>query len=157
MPMDILLLVLVWCGVVLSTAYLLLAHFRSTITIHFLHLLHRLGWDNAEDRKAIWDMCPEFEVGTITDSNGGEHVLDWKDWYVLAFNNTWLQKLIADLITCPICMSFHIAFWLSAASITCLYFACSISPWVFATMPMFALSAPTASLTLYSYVNAKNL
>lgn len=155
--MELTSLILIWCGVVLATSYLLLAHFKSTITIHILHFLHRLGWDKSEERQAIWDMCPEFEAGTITDADGKEHILDWKDWYVLAFDRTWLQKMIADLITCPICISFHIAFWLSAISITVLYFSSTVTPWVFAAIPLYALSAPTAALTIYSYVRTKGI
>lgn len=150
-------LFMIWCGVTLGTVYLLLAHFNSTITIHILHFLHRLGWDNSEDRKAIWDLCPEFEAGSITDEEGHEHLLDWKDWYVMAFNRTWLQKLIADLLTCPICISFHIAFWLSVGSILVFYLALPVSSWVFAVIPLFALSTPTAALTIYSYVRSKGI
>ena len=151
------LLLLLWCGVVLGTAYLLLAHFHSTITIHILYFLHRLGWDNSEERQAIWNLCPEFEAGSFTDDEGKEHIIDWKDWYVMAFDKSWLQKMIADLITCPICISFHIAFWLSAAGITVLYFVAPITAWVFAAIPFFALSAPIAALTIYSYVRSKGI
>lgn len=140
-----------WCAMVLGVAYLLVAHFHSTITLHILHFLHRLGWDKS--RQHLWDMCPEFEPPTIEAEDGTPHSMDWKDWFVLAFDDCWWHRMLADLITCPICISFHFSLWLSIAGVTLAFFALHLSPWAFLLIPMFTLSAPTAALFVYSHVN----
>lgn len=153
--MTSLLFIFVWFGVVLGATYLLLAHFRSTITIHILHFLHRCGWDRSEAHKELWDQFPEFEGIELKDKAGEVYHVEWQDWFILTFNDNWFQRMVADLITCPICMTFHLAFWLSTIGITALYFICPVSAWCFALIPLYTLSTPALILPLYHYVSER--
>lgn len=150
--MDSLVLLVIWIGVTLSTPYLLLAHFQSTLTIHILHFLHRLGMDKADDRKGVWAQFPEFEPITLTTADGQEHILEWQDWFILAYNGTWFQRMLADLITCPICMTFHLLFWQSLAAIGAVCIFLHVSPWALLLAPVYAITAAIPSLTIYNYV-----
>lgn len=150
--MELTLFSFAWISLIFGVAYLLSAHFLSTLPIHILHFLHRCGWDKAEERKMWWDQFPEFEIITIDTPEEKNRVIEWQDWFIMAFNETWLQRMAADLITCPICLSFHLSFWGSTFAITLLFFALSLSPWIFALIPFYTISIAFISLTLFKYV-----
>lgn len=155
--MDIFLLFFIlWVGITLIVAYLLSAHFLSSITIHILHLLHRLGW-YSKSKEDWWEEFPEFESMSITTKDGKLHTIEWQDWFIMAFNDTWWQRMLADLLTCPICISFHLSFWVSTITILLTYLALPISPWVFALIPFYSFSIPPISLTIYNYVRRQHI
>lgn len=78
---------------------LVMAWFSSHLPIHVFHMLKRLGL--RKDDAALWNALPEF--ASTHD--------DWVTWMALNFPRGWWGKVIAELLTCPICISFHISFW----------------------------------------------
>lgn len=84
-----------------AVAYLLTAWFSTDLPVHFFHLLRRLGW--RRDSQWFWDAVPE-------DTTSRQEFFD------AVIVHEALPAVLSDLLMCRVCLSFHIAFWLAAAS-----------------------------------------
>lgn len=82
----------------LAVASALMAWFDSSLPLHVFHMLRRLGY-KAGDR-AFWTSIPEWES-------------TWDDWSTAV--TIHLSPFFSELLTCPVCLSFHISLWLSLA------------------------------------------
>lgn len=78
----------------LAAASLLLAWFHSGLPIHVIRLLRITGWN--KDRNDFWD--------TLNS-----------DWQTAL--NVYYPNLLSELLTCPVCLSFHISFWVGVTSL----------------------------------------
>lgn len=83
-----------------AVAYLLTAWFATDLPVHFFHLLRRLGWRSSDS--AFWDSVPE-------DTTSRQEFFD------AVVVHGVLPPLLADLLMCRVCLSFHIAFWMAVA------------------------------------------
>jgi len=78
---------------VLATSSIMLAWFFSGGTTYIVYALYyMLGYQDKEFKEALYN--------------------DWK----LAIT-VYDQSLLSELLTCPICLSFHIGFWVGVASL----------------------------------------
>lgn len=91
--MNELICFIICCFVVSSIK---LAWFESSLPIHVYHILHKLT---------------KWNLGIPNWDNFKEHETTWEEWA----DTISLGKypLIATLLTCPVCLSFHISFWVS--------------------------------------------
>ncbi len=76
------------------------AWFASRLPIHMFQILWRLGWRH--NRPDFW---PE---------EGVKHWMrdEWEMWVALAFRGPWWMP-IGELLICPHCLHYHMAFWIS--------------------------------------------
>lgn len=132
----ILILLTLFCLIVLAVASLLTAWFSSTLPSHVFALLHKLGV--GKHKQEAWDVFDEF--GTI----------DWQSWLAIYWSQTWRELFIGTLITCPICLSFHLAFWCSVVASLVTYYTWIATPEVFLLIPIATVGAPILSLILHN-------
>lgn len=79
---------------------LLVAWFSTGLPLHAFHMLRRLGWLRGNP---FWDMIPEYKSGM-------------DDLVVaMAAHQEAVHPLVADLLTCRVCFSYHLSFWVSLA------------------------------------------
>lgn len=123
----------------LIVASLLIAWFSSTLPVHVFALLHRLGFGRSNTE--AWDQFDEFTM------------VDWMSWLVWHWSATWKQKFVGTLITCPICLSFHLSFWTSVGVSLVLYYGWISAPVVFLLIPICTFGCPIVSVTLYTIFN----
>lgn len=81
-------------GVFISTS-ILLAWFHSTLLIHVLQFVYKI---------TSWSL--------LTGVDDVHMRLDLDDWFIF---NKRIPVLLTTLLTCPVCLSFHTAFWTSCA------------------------------------------
>lgn len=86
--------------VIFGTASLKLSWFNTLLPIHVYHILHKLG----------------FNLGISDWDDFNEHESTYEDWEFKVTTSKY--PLLANLLTCPICLSFHISFWLSLVTYT---------------------------------------
>lgn len=79
----------------LVVASLKMAWFNTLLPVHVYHFLHKLGFNLGIDN---WDNFPEYES-------------TFEDWEFKVTTSRY--PLLANLLTCPICLSFHISLWVS--------------------------------------------
>lgn len=79
---------------------LLAAWFNTGLPLHAFHLLRRLGWLRGS---SFWDTIPEYE-STMDDLV-----------VAMAAHQEAVPPIVADLLTCRICMSYHLSLWTSLA------------------------------------------
>lgn len=79
----------------LATASLAMAWFYSALPIHLTNVLRWFGWHADDD---------EFWAQMWT----------WQQWADII--NIWHPNLLSELLTCRICLSFHISFWVGLSS-----------------------------------------
>lgn len=79
----------------LATASLAMAWFYSALPIHLTNILRWFGWHADDD---------EFWAQMWT----------WQQWADTI--NIWHPNLLSELLTCRICLSFHISFWIGLSS-----------------------------------------
>lgn len=79
----------------LATASLAMAWFYSALPIHLTNVLRWFGWHADDD---------EFWAQMWT----------WQQWADTI--NIWHPNLLSELLTCRICLSFHISFWIGLSS-----------------------------------------
>jgi hypothetical protein len=79
----------------LATASLAMAWFYSALPIHLTNILRWFGWHADDD---------EFWAQMWT----------WQQWADTI--NIWHPNLLSELLTCRICLSFHISFWVGLSS-----------------------------------------
>lgn len=80
-----------------ATASLLMAWFNSTLPVHVFHILRRVGYKAGDN--AFWKAIPEWES-------------TWEDWAVAVAAG--INPFASELLTCPVCLSFHLSFWVAA-------------------------------------------
>lgn len=81
----------------LGTSSLLLAWFHSGLPLHIFDFLKYIGLLKKAKE------YPEFWENLITD---------WQLAITMLYPN-----LLSELITCPICLSFHISFWIGVVTL----------------------------------------
>lgn len=135
----ILLLLLLFALVVLATASALTAWFSSTLPLHVFALLRVLGV--GKHNQEAWDSFDEF--GTI----------DWQSWLAYHWSSSWWVLFVGTLITCPVCMSFHLAGWASLIISTITYYTWVADPQVFLLIPAAVAGAPILALILHNFLN----
>lgn len=81
--------------VIFSVASLKLAWFDTLLPIHVFHILHKLG----------------FTYGIKDWSTLPEHESTREDWELFVAQSPYC--LLTNLLTCTICLSFHLSFWCS--------------------------------------------
>ena len=81
--------------VIFFVASLKLAWFETLLPVHVFHLIHKLG----------------FNYGIKDWSNFKEHESTRDDWEFFVANSPYC--LLTNLLTCTICLSFHLSFWCS--------------------------------------------
>lgn len=104
----------------LAVSSALMAWFGSGLPIHVLYMLKRVGYAKGSD---MWNTL-------------GEWTSTWDDFSVAAA--AYMPPFIGELITCPVCLSFHISFWLALAI------------WVFAPVPFVFVIAATCTWPILS-------
>lgn len=144
-------IVIAYCIGLLATSSLLLAWTSSNLAIHVLHMLKRLHFLDSSrtlpDGTNIWDGLNEFEPPTG---------YTWQDWVVMSYSNTTKEMYIAELLTCNICFSFHLSFWVSAVTSLILYWLIPC-PYVFLLIPAATFTYPIIAnilIKLYEQLNA---
>ena len=110
----------------LACAYLLFAWFHTTLPIHTTHLIKIAGF---QKNNICWSI---FDPNIMLRK-------DWEIWYT-SFNKKWI--LLQTLLSCPICLSLHICFWLSALTYILL-------PVSYKILIIYPLSTPYLALFLY--------
>lgn len=85
----------------LITAGLHRAWFTSGLPVHVFKILRRCGWGKAKP----WPEGVEYAEWLIDD---------FRTW--CAIN---LHPLVAELLSCPVCFSYHLSFWIAAAMLVC--------------------------------------
>ena len=86
--------------VIFGTASLKLSWFNTLLPVHVYHILHKLG----------------FNLGISDWDDFNEHESTYEDWEFKVTTSKY--PLLSNLLTCPICLSFHISFWLSLVTYT---------------------------------------
>lgn len=94
-----------YCLGCLAAMSLAMAWFCSALPIHLTEILKKLGWHSDD---------PEF----------WENMFTWQQWADTI--NIWHPNLLTELITCRVCLSFHISFWIGAI----IYCLCPVA-WYF--------------------------
>lgn len=80
---------------ILFVASMKMAWFETLLPVHIYHILHKCGLSmGIKD----WDSFPEYESTR-------------EDWEYKVLGGDW--NLLANLLTCPVCLSFHLSFWCS--------------------------------------------
>lgn len=108
---------------------LLMAWMNSHLPIHVFHVFRRLGF--RKEDTALWKELPEF--ASTHD--------DWAMWMALKLPRGWWSKLISELLTCPVCISFHISFW-TAVGLSLVTFLLTWDPVIFLLIPVGAGAWP---------------
>lgn len=70
-----------------------MAWFNSGLPLHVFYILNKL-----------YILPVESEEDNVWDT-----IVSWEDWADKV--NIYLPSLLAELITCKVCLSFHISFW----------------------------------------------
>lgn len=81
---------------VFAAASLAMAWFYSALPMHLTAALKYLGWHKHDNE--FWDS-----------------MITWQQWADTI--NIWHPNLLTELLTCRICLSFHISFWIGVASL----------------------------------------
>lgn len=81
----------------LAVSSFLMAWFDTDIMVHLLHLLRKLGWRKSDPE--WWHPIPEHET-----------TKDDLDMYLAGYGK---YPLLDKLLSCPVCFSFHLSFWVS--------------------------------------------
>lgn len=76
-----------------AAASVTMAWFNSGLPLHVFHILNEL-----------YILPVESEEDDVWDT-----IVSWEDWADKV--NIYLPSLLAELITCKVCLSFHISFW----------------------------------------------
>lgn len=84
-----------WAGLSIA-AGLVLAWTQSNLPIHILEVLRFLGWHSR---------TADFWTGDMSCWTRR----DFQAWTALK-----LHPWLADLVNCPVCMSYHISFWVAS-------------------------------------------
>lgn len=134
-----LLLLLLFALVVLVTASALTAWFSSTLPLHVFATLKALGFGKHNTK--AWEDFDEF--GTT----------DWQAWLAFHWSNSWWELFIGTLITCPVCMSFHLAVWSSLIISTVAYYTWIPASQIFLLVPASTVGAPILALILHNFLN----
>lgn len=124
----------------LITASLLIAWFYSSLPLHVLYMLKRLHLLQLQE-EALWDMCPEFVAGDI----------NWQELLIMGLKPSWFNNMIVDLLSCKICLSFHIGFWTSTVISLILFYGFIACPVVFFLIPAATFSYPILSNLILKY------
>lgn len=130
------LLLLLFGLTVLSVASLLTAWFSSTLPSHVFAVLQKLGF--GKSNHTAWESFDEFAT------------LDWQSWLAIHWSRSWLELFLGTLITCPICLSFHMSFWSSLVISAVTYYGWIDAPQVFFLVPMATVGAPILALILHN-------
>lgn len=80
----------------LAAMSLAMAWFCSALPIHLTEILKKFGW-HADDED-FWN-----------------YMLTWQQWADTI--NIWHPNLLTELLTCRVCLSFHISFWIGLFSL----------------------------------------
>jgi hypothetical protein len=108
--------------VIFSVASLKLAWFETLLPIHVFHLLHKLGFNYGIKN---WNSFSEYESTR-------------EDWELFVAQSPYC--LLTNLLTCPVCLSFHLSFWCALVSyIICLLWSINLS---FLIVPVCTLTVP---------------
>lgn len=83
-------------------------------------------------------MCPEFW------EKAGEWNSTWDDW-ALAMA-LYANPFMSELLTCPVCLSFHLSFWIALATIL----ATGASWWL---LPFCVFTCPLPANLLRKFYN----
>lgn len=107
---------------VFTVASLKMAWFETSLPLHIYHFIHKLFKTNLGIQD--WSNIPEFES-------------TWEDWA----DTLSLSKypLIAALLTCPVCLSFHLSFW---SSLTIFLVSLMFTPVNFVFVPVCLFTIP---------------
>lgn len=135
----------------LAVSSMLMAWFHSNLPIHVLHFLRRIHFLRSDRRMedselSIWDGLPEFEATAYT----------WQDWLVICYNNSFMERFIVELITCPICLSFHLSFWFSFLIAAVIYYCILPFTCIFLLIPVATFTYPIIAniiLKIYGRLN----
>jgi hypothetical protein len=92
-----------YCLGLLFTSSLLVAWFDSDFPVYLFKLLQWLGWNRS--RPNFWPDNQTMKVWQYQE---------WSDWEDLN-----LPDPVSHIMGCPVCMSFHLSFWVSV------FFCCS--------------------------------
>lgn len=93
-------ILLAWLFVLFSVLTGLLVHFDSSLTRELFGLLRRVGW---RKQHPMWAGA---KVEAMLQS-------EFVTWLSLCCVSGWLPALLVKIITCPICLSVHLSFWLA--------------------------------------------
>jgi hypothetical protein len=107
-------------------ASLKLAWFETLLPVHVFHFMHKLG----------------INYGIKDWDNFNEHESTREDWELFMASSPYY--LLTNLLTCPVCLSFHLSFWCSA-----IVFAGSF----FCENPVMWLIIPISTVTIPYIVN----
>ena len=89
---------------VLFVASMKLAWFDTLLPVHVYHILHKFGFNLGIKN---WDEFPHHESTR-------------EDWEIQITQGKY--PILADLLMCPICLSFHLSFWCSLIVFSIGYF-----------------------------------
>lgn len=87
----------------LFTSSLLVAWFDSDLPVYLFKLLRRLGWN--QQTAGFWPDDQTMKTWLYHE---------WSDWKDLS-----LPDFVAHIMGCRVCMSFHMAFWVSVFFCLC--------------------------------------
>lgn len=121
----------------LITASLVIAWFESSLPVHVFALACKLGI--GKNNTAAWETFDEFTMS------------DWQVWLAVHWSYTWAQMFFGTLITCPICLSFHISAWTSLTISVGLYMCWIACPLVFLFVLPCTFGCPVIAILLHSY------
>lgn len=82
---------------VLTAASIHMTWFHSSLPIHLCKILRAIGWHKHDEM--FWPTGVDYQTWM-------RH--EWDIWA-----NAHLPLLLAELLTCPVCLSWHISFWVS--------------------------------------------
>ena len=98
--------VIMWVVGALATGSILMWWFRTLLPVHLLEALRFLGWKKRDDK--FWSTT--MQAGSMTLE------VPLQDFTTVDFNS-WIGSKcgpkVAELLGCPGCLSFHVAFWLA--------------------------------------------
>jgi len=73
--------------------------FHSGLPAHVFGILRKLG---------LGRNLPGFWTDTLDETT------NYRSWFVWINTHAYIKPLLAELLTCPVCLSWHIAFWVVA-------------------------------------------
>ena len=79
-------------------ASLHLAWFTTNLPVHLFKTLRALGWRSKD--QGFWPSPEDYRDWLR---------YQWQDWNLLQ-----LPQLVSELLNCPVCLSFHISFWVAS-------------------------------------------